>query len=83
MEDLLKGIDWMELQEQKISLLKLRDSKRISKKCKEHLSGIVHLLDAIQDHAETILSEEVVFPSLCLYVEETLLYPLKDRGKSR
>ena len=56
-------IDWKLLHKQKKNLLKLINDKKTSIKEKEHLEGILNLLDSIQDYAVDTLGieEKTVF----------------------
>ena len=59
----LSGVDWKLLRRQKESLLRAISvvDAHISKKCQEDLTGILHLLDDIQDQAADRLGEAAVF----------------------
>jgi len=59
----LSGVDWKLLRRQKESLLRAISvvDAHISKKCQEDLTGILHLLDDIQDQAADRLGESAVF----------------------
>ena len=59
----LSDVDWSLLRKQKMTLLKTaqRRAKTGTDESAEHLRGLVHLLDHIQDQAAEILSEEAVF----------------------
>jgi hypothetical protein len=59
----LSNVDWGLLRKQKLSLLKavkVRAKARASDTA-DHLRGLLHLLDHIQDQAAETLGEEVVF----------------------
>ena len=51
MSKALNGIDWDLLNQQKLSLLSIRKRQRKGSPEAEALSGIIHLLDALQDEA--------------------------------
>lgn len=51
MFDGLKNVDWELLHRQKRAVMTLLDSKRLLARETEALSGLVHLLDALQDDA--------------------------------
>lgn len=59
----LAGVDWKLLGRQKESLLRTISvvDVHISKMCQEDLTGILHLLDDIQDRAAGRLGEAAVF----------------------
>ena len=59
----LSNVDWSLLRKQKLTLLKTaqRRAKTGASEAAEHLRGLVHLLDHIQDQAAEILGEEAVF----------------------
>ena len=59
----LSGVDWKMLRRQKESLLRAISvvDVHINKKCQEDLTGILHLLDDIQDQAADRLGESAVF----------------------
>jgi hypothetical protein len=59
----LSNVDWRLLRKQKLSLLKAVKirAKTGASESAEHLRGLVHLLDHIQDQAAEALGEEVVF----------------------
>ena len=59
----LSNVDWGLLRKQKLSLLKAVriKAKTGATEAVEHLRGLVHLLDHIQDQAAETLGEEVVF----------------------
>jgi len=59
----LSNVDWPLLRKQKLTLLKTaqRRTKTRAAESAEHLRGLVHLLDHIQDQAAEILGEEAVF----------------------
>ena len=56
------NIDWKKLQKQKITILVLIEKHHGTKEA-EDLTGILHLLDAIQDSAalDQIATEEEIF----------------------
>jgi len=69
MNDILINIvntDWKELRKQKVSLIEAAKyfsgagSKRLSE-YEEHLTGILHLIDHIQDEAAKQLGDKIVF----------------------
>lgn len=60
-ESVVGVIDWEKLRSQKLELLILRDAPSLSDDSKGALSGIIHLLDAIQDAAADDLGNLVVF----------------------
>ena len=64
MEIDIGDIDWDTLFKQKQALVRLKSPHRanVTKQDKEHIAGIVHLLDRIQDEAAKWLGEENVFP---------------------
>lgn len=51
MSNALQNVDWDLLHQQKIALLAIRKRRRPSSCEYEALSGIIHLLDALQDEA--------------------------------
>jgi hypothetical protein len=59
----LGNVDWKLLRRQKESLVRATSVSdvQISKKCQEDLTGILHLLDHIQDHAAEQIGERTVF----------------------
>ncbi len=59
----LGGVDWKMLRKQKESLLRAISivDVQISKKCQEDLTGILHLLDHVQDQAAERIGERAVF----------------------
>ena len=59
----LSSVDWGLLRKQKLSLLKAVKirAKTGASEAADHLRGLVHLLDHIQDQATETLGEEVVF----------------------
>jgi hypothetical protein len=59
----LSNVDWSLLRKQKLTLLKTaqRRAKMGESEPAEHLRGLVHLLDHIQDQAAETLGEEAVF----------------------
>lgn len=58
--EFIQGIDWGKLKEQKNALLEVRDHVD---SFEEELTGLVHLIDALQDYAVDFceLPEEKVF----------------------
>ncbi len=62
-----RAIDWTELSRQKQTLLKAR-ANAIKPRERENLTGIVNLIDALQDAAIDVhgVPESKVFPSLKL-----------------
>jgi len=72
MENFFDKIDWSLLDKQKHSLLQHMEDLRHhytgpkSKSINDDLVGILHLIDAVQDHAvdELNLSEKTVFPNM-------------------
>ena len=50
----LNGVDWNLLHRQKLTLLKLRQREPEGSAEADALSGVIHLLDALQDDAATI-----------------------------
>ena len=50
----LNGVDWGLLHRQKLTLLKLRQRQPEGSAEAEALSGVIHLLDALQDDAAAI-----------------------------
>lgn len=50
----LNGVDWDLLHRQKLTLLKLRQRQPEGSAKADALSGVIHLLDALQDDAATI-----------------------------
>ena len=50
----LNGVDWNLLHRQKLSLLALREQQARGSTEAEALSGVIHLLDALQDDAAAI-----------------------------
>ena len=44
-------INWKRLRSQKLTLIKLVNSNRVTPLEREHLDGILSLLDAVQDYA--------------------------------
>jgi hypothetical protein len=51
MSEALKKVDWDLLHQQKLALLKMLERQRKGSPEAEAISGIIHLLDAIQDEA--------------------------------
>ena len=62
---LLGRIGWKELAEQKNYLIKILWSDRLTETEQNHLHGILHLIDHIQDEAE-----KAGFPVVFLYETE-------------
>lgn len=60
----INTIDWAELEQQKLSLVKVAWDKTSPQHDAHHLEGILSLLDYIQDEAAKVLGDKVVFPSL-------------------
>lgn len=52
------NLNFKDLREQKAALLKLRESNESEASM---LSGVIHIIDEIQDQAAGILGEEIVF----------------------
>jgi hypothetical protein len=50
----LNGVDWNLLHRQKLTLLALREQQASGSTKAEALSGVIHLLDALQDDAAAI-----------------------------
>ena len=50
----LNGVDWDLLHRQKLTLLKLRQRQQEGSAESDALSGVIHLLDALQDDAAAI-----------------------------
>ena len=61
MFDSLKNVDWDLLHEQKLALLAMRQSHCDGSPQRAALSGIIHLLDALQDDA--VADGRWVFPN--------------------
>ena len=57
-------VNWRELSGQKDTLVFIRRVYQSGSSIDEDLSGIIHLLDYIQDEAAKTLGEETVFPEL-------------------
>ena len=59
----LSHVDWSLLRKQKLTLFRtaMRRTKTGAPETADHLRGLVHLLDHIQDQAAETLGEEVVF----------------------
>jgi len=55
----MKNLDWEALRKQKLTLLNVIDT--VSGTTEEDLTGIVHLIDHIQDEAAKQVGEETVF----------------------
>ena len=51
MSSALQNVDWDLLHQQKLTLLAIREHRRPDSSEYEALSGIIHLLDALQDEA--------------------------------
>jgi hypothetical protein len=50
----LDDVNWKLLSQQKLVLLELLDSDRLTTKEKESIDGLINLLDHIQDEAEVL-----------------------------
>jgi hypothetical protein len=63
MPEFMKNIDWELLKKQKMSLLEIQEMTCFTKEDQENMTGIVNLLDALQDYAVDVvgLSEKQVF----------------------
>lgn len=66
MNKIFENMDWNLLREQKQTLLEMEDRHGLSKREKETISGMITLLDNLQDTAvdELGVSEETVFGKL-------------------
>jgi len=60
MSEAIKGIDWNLLHEQKLVLLSMRERHQDGSTERDALSGIIHLVDALQD--ESIAEGQWAFP---------------------
>lgn len=60
----VSNVNWRELSDQKATLVFIRRVYQSGSSIDEDLSGIIHLLDYIQDEAAKTLGEEIVFPGL-------------------
>jgi len=54
MSEALMKVDWIMLHRQKLVLLAIRERQRSGSHEEKALSGIIHLLDALQDEAAEI-----------------------------
>jgi hypothetical protein len=57
--NIMEGIDWKLLRSQKLTLVQLIESSPPT--VAEDLTGILHLIDFLQDEAATFFGDEIVF----------------------
>jgi hypothetical protein len=62
------NIDFAALEKQKSTLFKM--SHGLVDEISNDVSGIIHLLDDLQDKAATLLGEDVVFPEMTSRIAE-------------
>lgn len=65
-KDVLAGIDWPRLREQKLVLIRMANDEDIPLEDQDALAGVVHLIDALQDAVvdEGLETEAEVFGEL-------------------
>ena len=55
------NIDWAELKKQKQTLLNIMDRDNVTVEEENDLTGILNVLDYVQDEAATLIGETAVF----------------------